>query len=159
MLNDVLEKLKPSLSYNTCGNRNENNSTHSFGRSSNTSKISCSVNEQMFSCKIIEGADKSKNYLSSQMTSSSDLSYTNNQINKAVEMSGLINTTDETVNPQNFANTATEQISNNHPTFCEKQDRSLKKQDRSLMNSKVDEKCHNVLKSVGKQVWVIIRRI
>ena len=66
VLNNVVEKLKPALSHNTCGDRNENNCTHSVGKSSNISKLSRNVNESMFSCEDIEGAGKSKCYLSTE---------------------------------------------------------------------------------------------
>ena len=64
------------------------------------SKLSCSVNEQIFKCENIKGADKSKCYLSTEMTSSSDLCVTNDQISKSVETSESLNTRNETVNSQ-----------------------------------------------------------
>ena len=94
-------KIKPVLSNNTCSNRDDNNCICYLGKSSNTAKLSCNANEQMLCCENIEETDQSKGYISTEMTLSSDLSYTNDHINKAVETSKSINTTDETVNSQN----------------------------------------------------------
>ena len=149
VLNNVVEKLKPALSHNPCGDRNENNCTHSVGKSSNTSKLSRNVNESMFSCEDIEGVDKSKCYLSTEMTSSSDLSYISDQINKSAETPKLISTRNKTLNSQSCVNNTTDQNSNNRSNTPQRLNKTPKKQDRSLMNSKVDEKCQNVLKSVG----------
>ena len=149
MLNNVVEKLKPALSHNTCGDRNENNCTHSVGKSSNTSKLSPNVNEPMFSCEDIKGVDKSKCYLATEMTSSSDLSYTSDQINKSAETPESISTRNKTLNSQSCVNKTTDQNSINRSNTPQRLNKTPKKHDRSLMNSKVDEKCQNVLKSVG----------
>ena len=149
VLNNVVEKLKPALSHKTCGYRNENNCTHSVGKSSNASKLSRNANEPMFSCEDIEGVDKSKCYISTEMTSSSDLSYTSDQINKSAETPASISTRNKTLNSQSCVNKTTDQNSNNHSNTPQRLNKTPKKHDRSLMNSKVDEKCQNVLKSVG----------
>ena len=156
VLNNVVEKLKPALSYNTCGNRNGNNCTHSVGKSSNTSKLSRNVNESMFSCEDIEGVDKRKCHLSTEMTSSSDLSYTSDQINKSAETPKSISTRNKIVNSQSCVNKTTDQNSNNHSKTPQRQNKTPKKQDRSLMNSKVDGKYQNVLKSVGTGIQTSI---
>ena len=83
------------------------------------------------------------------MTSSSDLSYTSDQINKSAETPESISTRNKTLNSQSCVNKTTHQNSNNRSNTPQRLNKAPKKQDRSLMNLKVEEKCQNVLKSFG----------
>ena len=66
MLKHVVEKIKPALSNNTCGNSYEDRYNHYVGKSSKMSNDSCNVNEKVFSYENVD-TDKNKGYLSRVM--------------------------------------------------------------------------------------------